>query len=137
MLLKLNTNQPAPTAAPKAVAAAVVAFRHAADLLRHEVRFAGSAKPWDRPQELILGRSCVEMLDETDVVLRGILRGSAVDAGQASDRLALHCLELYLASLWARRLAGDPTPGKPDVLARRLHNAAARLGMLIEQLESM
>ncbi len=44
------------------------------------------------------------MLDETDVVLRGLLRGSAVDAAQAYDRLAVHCLELYLTSLWARRL---------------------------------
>jgi hypothetical protein len=137
MLLKLNTNQPAPTAAPKAVAAAAVAFRHAADLLRHEVRLGGSEKPGDWPQELILGRSCVEMLDETDEVLRGLLRRSAVDAGQASDRLALHCLELYLASLWARRLADDATPERPDVLARRLHSVAVRLGFLIEQLDSM
>lgn len=137
MLLKLNVNQPAPTAAPRAVAAAVVSFRHAADLLRHEVRLAGSAKPEDWPQGLILGRSCVEMLDETDMVVLGLLRGSAADAGQACDRLALHCLELYLASLWVRRLAGDTTPASPDVLARRLHSAAARLGMLIEQLEAM
>lgn len=137
MLLRLNTNQPAATAAPKAVAAAAVSFRHAADLLRHEVRLAGSEKHGDWPQELILGRSCVEMLDETDEVLRGLLRGSAVDAGQASDRLALACLELYLASLWARRLADDATPERPDVLARRLHSVAVRLGLLIEQLDSM
>ena len=39
------------------------------------------------------------MLDETDVVLRGLLPASAVDAAQPCDRLVVHCLELYLTTV--------------------------------------
>jgi hypothetical protein len=39
------------------------------------------------------------MLDETDVVLRGLLLGSAVDTAKAYDRLAVHCLEPYLTTV--------------------------------------
>lgn len=99
MLFDLDTIQSAGIALPRALAGAAVSYRHAADLLRHEVRMVEQMHSGDRLQEAILGRSCVETLDETEALLRELLAGSAQDIGQIFDQLALHCLELYLASL--------------------------------------
>lgn len=45
LLFDLDTIQSAGTALPKALASAAVSFRHAADLLRHEVRIVVNLPP--------------------------------------------------------------------------------------------